>query len=229
MSGDRSNGLADWLNRPLYNYAEADRLAGVSRGTAQRWLTGYGYYDTRGRFITQPPVTPGTVSEGGVSFIDLVEIVAIGGLKEQGFPLRQIRQIVANCQEILKVARPLATLRFKTDGREIFVDRDDALVDVGRRKRRRAWEEVLRPYLETLDYNADDLAHRWWPMGRDERILVDPDYGFGFPVVADTGVRTEIILERFQAGDLNDQIAEDFNITTLEVQRALQFELQRAA
>jgi uncharacterized protein (DUF433 family) len=42
-------------------------------------------------------------------------------------------------------------------------------------------------------------------------------------------VRTEIVLERFQSGDLEDEIARDFGITPLEVQRALQFELQRAA
>ncbi len=48
-------------------------------------------------------------------------------------------------------------------------------------------------------------------------------------MIADSGVRTEIILERFRAGDLNEQIAADFNVTALEVQRALQFESQRAA
>mgnify|MGYP003947620521 CR=1 FL=1 len=59
--------------------------------------------------------------------------------------------------------------------------------------------------------------------------MVDPDYGFGYPVIADSGVRTEIILERFKAGDLEKQIAEDFNVDPIDVERALQFELNRAA
>ena len=29
------------LTRPLYTYAEAERLAGVTRGTSSRWLKGY--------------------------------------------------------------------------------------------------------------------------------------------------------------------------------------------
>jgi len=58
---------------------------------------------------------------------------------------------------------------------------------------------------------------------------LDPDYAFGFPVIRNSGVRTEIILERFQAGDLHDQIAQDFNVDPIEVERALQFELSRAA
>lgn len=60
-------------------------------------------------------------------------------------------------------------------------------------------------------------------------MVIDPEYGFGFPVVAKSGVRTEIILERFRAGDLKEQISADFNIEQVHVERALQFELQRAA
>ena len=218
-----------YLTRPLYGFADADYLANVSRGTAQRWLAGYAYYDTRGQQVVLPPVTPGVHREESVSFADLVEIAAIGRLKETGFSLRMIREIVRNCQEILGMPRPLTTLRFKTDGREIFVDRGDVLLEVGRNKRMRAWSEVLKPFLQELDYDANQLVARWWPLGRSTPVVIDPQYGFGFPVVAKSGVRTEIILERFRAGDLKEQISADFNIEQVHVERALQFELQRAA
>ena len=213
--------------RPLYGFSEADRLAGATRGTAARWLSGYGYEDQHGQRVRRPPVTPKDAPPQGVSFWDLVEVIAIDRLKEAGLSLRQIRHVVANCQEIWRISRPLVTLRFKTDGREIFVDRGDVLVEVGKRKRAQAWNELLQPFLQELDYDAQQLARRWWPMGRSAPIVVDPDYGFGLPVVSGSGVRTEIILERFRAGDLHEQIADDFNLSPIDVQRALQFELQR--
>lgn len=101
------------------------------------------------------------------------------------------------------------------------------LLGARRRKRNRAWNEVFEPLLQTLDYE-DEVATRWWPLGRAHQIVIDPVYGFGFPVVAGSGVRTEIILERVHAGDLDDQIARDFNLDRVQVQRALQFELRRA-
>ncbi len=217
--------------RPLYSFADADYLANVSRGTAKRWLEGYTYFDTRGQRVVRPPVTPGVQraeEQEIVSFTDLVEIAAIGRLKEMGFSLRMVREIVLNCQEILEVPRPLATLRFKTGGREVFVNREDVLIEVGRKKRMQAWIQVLEPFLEELEY-AGELVARWWPLGRSALVVIDPEYGFGFPVVERSGVRTEIILERFKAGDLNEQISADFNIEPLHVARALQFELQRAA
>jgi len=179
--------------------------------------------------VSLPPVTSRTDGSGQVSFVDLIEIIAIGRLKEIGFALPAIRQIVRNCQEILLIERPLATLKFKAGGREIFVERaDDTLLEVGRRKGMQAWNEVLGPFLEDLDYSGE-LASRWWPLGHDKPIVVDPEYGYGFPVVASSGVRTEIIRERFEAGDLEAQIARDFNLDPIAVERALQFELQRAA
>lgn len=213
---------------PLYNYADADRLAGVSRSTSRRWLAGYRYQAPSGERVVQPPVTPGIERRGVVSFVDLVEIVAIGRLRERGFSLRAIRQVVQNCQEILKVPRPLVTLRFKTGGREIFVESGSALLEVGKRRGEQAWREILGPFLQDLDY-TEDMASRWWPLGRRNPIMIDPDYAYGFPVIQHSGVRTEIILERFQAGDLHEQIARDFNIRPIEVERALQFELSRAA
>lgn len=215
------------LSQPLYTYPEADYLAGATRGTAKRWLSGYTFLSVAGRTVQRPPVT---VREGGevagVSFLDLVEVVAIGGLKDFGLNLQAIRRIVANCQELFAVERPLVSLKFKGGGREVFVDEEESLVEVLRGKGQRAWDEVLRPFIDTLDYD-NELARRWWPLGKEELICLDPDYAFGLPVIHRTGVRTETILERLQVGESRDEIAADFNIEPAEVESALRFEASR--
>ena len=215
------------LIRPMYGFAEVDHLAGASKGTARRWLQGYSYARGANR-ISQPPVTQGKSGVEAASFLDLVEVVAISRLKEVGFSLRSIRTIVGNCQEILGVERPLSALKFKTDGRDVFVDRGEILLDVGRRKRMTAWNDVLAPFLEELDYQGD-WVERWWPLGKSRPIVIDPEYGFGMPVIEGSGVRTEIIYERLRVGELPEQIADDFNVSTVEVSRAIQFEASRAA
>src|SRR5215212_2299743 len=61
------------LTARLYGFTDADRIAGVSRGTAKRWLSGYSYTRPDGTRTIQAPVTPGRVSPtDGVSFTDLV-------------------------------------------------------------------------------------------------------------------------------------------------------------
>jgi uncharacterized protein (DUF433 family) len=178
--------------------------------------------------VRRPPVTTGLDRDGTVSFIDLIEVVAIGRLKELGLPLSEIRKIVAECQEDLGYSRPLTSLKFKTDGKETFVSFGDQLLGLRKRRGQRAWNEILEPFLEELDYR-DAYASRWWPMGRDKPIVIDPDYGFGLPVVAKSGVRTEILLERFEAGDSVEQIADDFNLNAADVKEAIDYEKTRAA
>jgi len=216
------------IARPLYSFAETDRLAGVSRGTSRRWLKGYAYKASDGLIVQRPPITTGIEREGAASFIDLIEVVAIGGLKKLGLTLSEIRKIVTECQADLGYPRPLTSLKFKTDGRDTFVSVGDHLLGLRRRRGQRAWDEVLEPFLQELDYR-DAYASRWWPLGRDKPIVIDPDYGFGLPVVSKSGVRTEIILERSEAGDSPDQIADDFNLDVADVEEALRYEKTRAA
>jgi uncharacterized protein (DUF433 family) len=214
--------------RPLYSFAEADRLAGVSRGTARRWLKGYAYKAPDGLLVQRPPITTGIDRDGAVSFIDLIEVVAIGRLKALNLPLGEIRKVVTECQTDLGHPRPLTSLKFKTDGKEIFVSVGDHLLGLRKRRGQQAWNDVLAPFLDELDYR-DAHASRWWPLGKHKPIVVDPDYGFGLPVVDKSGVRTEIILERSEAGDSPDQIADDFNLNVVDVEEALLYEKTRAA
>ena len=214
----------DALELPLYSYSEADYLAGATRGTASRWLSGYRYKSISGDVTQRPPVTKrADIELKGVSFVDLVEVVAIGRLKEIGFSLLDIRRMVENCQAVFNVRHPLASLEFKVGGEEVFVSQGGTLVEILKGRGRRAWQEVLQPFIETLDYHGQ-LAKRWWPLGKSVPVLVDPEYGYGFPVIQGSGVRTEIILERLQAGDSREQIAEDFKVHPKEVDSALRFE-----
>jgi hypothetical protein len=44
------------VNRPLYSFAEADRIARVTPNTSRRWLKGYGFW-YGGEHRQMPPVT----------------------------------------------------------------------------------------------------------------------------------------------------------------------------
>ncbi len=220
---------AERFARPMYSYAEADRIAGVTRGTSKRWARGYSYLSNGAR-VSAAPVTKGVMQPGepGVSFFDLIEVAVIGRLKEIGWSLRAIRAAVESCQALLNLQRPLVTERFKSDGRDFFVQSEGELIElgIGRRKGERAWTEVLDPFLKTVAYEGE-FVRRWWPIGQHRHVIVDPEYGFGLPVVAGSGVRTEIIYEQVQGFVPQQRIADDFNITLEDVEHAIQFEASR--
>ena len=229
---DSVNSDYDLFTRPLYSYAQADRLAGVSRSTSSRWVKGYKYLNDEGDRVTQPSMTAGSKgsTEYGVSFFDLIGIKAIDGLRQLGFGTWKIREIIRYCRDELGVDYPLATQRFKTDRRRIYMHAGDGrLLEVlGGQQGAQAWDRVLDPFLKDLDYQ-NDLARRWWPLGKDALIMVDPAFGFGSPVIVGSGLRTELVAERAEVGDRPEVIAHDFNLTPEQVESALLFESHLAA
>ena len=217
------------LTQPRYSYSEAERIAGLTHGTAKRWLKGYGYTTTDGDRQTQPAVSTGkSVDEYGVSFVELIELAVISRMKEEGLSVQAIRRVVDRCRELFRSSHPLSEFAFKMDGRSVFVSSEDGLVSVGLTpsKGQRAWHEVLAPFLESIEYEAD-VARRWWPLGRDRGVVVDPAIGFGSPVVAARGVRTETIYEQFELGVVPPEIREDFDLTDEQTWEAIRFEAQR--
>lgn len=195
-------------------------------------MKGYHYRDLSGERVSRPPVAGNheTVRVEGVSFLDLVNIKAIDGLRSLGFGTQKIRQVVEYCEQELRVRYPLATQAFKTDKKRIYLHAGDGhLLEVlGGQRGALAWDQILDPFLRTLEYQ-NEFARRWWPLGRNELVVVDPDYGFGSPVVVNSGVRTELVVERERAGDKLEEIAYDFNLTNEQIASALRWEHKLAA
>lgn len=62
-----------------------------------------------------------------------------------------------------------------------------------------AFPQVLKPYLEQLEFGVDGVAARWWPMGKHAGVLVDPRIAFGAPIIEDTRIPASTLAEAFEA------------------------------
>ena len=92
---------------PRYSYAEAERLAGVSRGTAKRWLRGYDDRRRDGESRFREPLIRREHADWGVSFADLVEIAALRRWRDLRWPPPTIRKVAEGCRRTFGVDRPL--------------------------------------------------------------------------------------------------------------------------
>ena len=212
---------------PRYSYAEAEWLAGVSRGTAKRWLRGYTDRRRDGEPQFREPLIQREHTDWGVSFADVVEIAAVRHWRRRRWSLATIRAIVEECRTIFEVERPLITRRFKREAPAVFLHETGDFADLSGPQRKQAWD-TIRAFLDTLDYEGDHVS-TWWPCGRDVPVAVDPEFGFGLPVVACsglcTGLRTEFVLEQFQAGETAASIAEDYRLPVQSITAAIDFEV----
>ncbi|MGB8842605.1 MAG: hypothetical protein WCC64_16210 [Aliidongia sp.] len=52
--------------------------------------------------------------------------------------------------------------------------------------------QVMDPLLKTIEFDERGAPAHWWPLGRREHIVVDPERAFGRPIDAISSVPTSI-------------------------------------
>ena len=214
-----------WRTESMYTFAEAAQLANVSATTVRNWLFGY---TVRGREV--PPLFP---SSNGtmVSFLQMIEIMVAGRFRKSTLgkspSFKKVRDAHMNARELWDMEYPFAHMKLEALGGHIVhflkeggsVATHQAVDDPGQ------WTLpglLRRQTVDQIEYD-DELAARWFPVGKTVPIVVDPKLSTGLPVIEGRGVTVQAIRKRFKAGLRIDFIAKDFKMDPSLVETALQY------
>ena len=215
----------------LYSVPEAARITRIPAQHIRRWLWGY-RYTAGGKRRHRPPLwapeLPPLAAGKGLSFRDLVEIQFVHRFRQEGLSLQFIRRTIDKATELLEKTYPLSSVRFKTDGKRIMAQVVDELTE----ERGSVFDLETGQYLldyvldhlyDALEYSQFDDLLRWWPLGKDRNVCVDPKRSFGSPIVRE-GVPTGIIAGAFKAEGSIEAVARWFEINEASINDALEFE-----
>ena len=221
------------LTAPIYEPAEVARLVGLTPSRVRRWLFGYHFrVGTDRRERKQVPVIRRD-SRGKyryASFLDLIELLSVKSFLDKGFSLQRVRRACDEAASVLQVDHPFARRRFFTSGRQIYLEfqnRAEAanllqLLSGGQ------WviEPIIREFAEQIDFDLEsELASKWWPLGKDEYIVLDPLVAFGAPSIVGRGVKTFNVFDLYRAERQRaDVVAHWMSLTLTEVEAAVRFE-----
>lgn len=225
---------APLINAGIYSIPEASRLTRVSGARIRRWLKGYSFKTKKERHHSKPvwsgqlPPLEGKVAVG---FRDLMEIRFVSAFIDAGVNWRTMRLAHEAAKQKLGTDHPFCTHRFATDGREIMVEQaaasgDKCLVNITNDQRE--FEKIVTPFLKELDFESGYA--RWWPMGKERSVVLDPVRNLGQPTVAGAGVPTRVLAQSVTANEGSiESVAKWFEVDLGEVRDAVEFEAQLAA
>lgn len=225
-----------FIGKGVYTLAEAARLARVPASSIRRWTSGY-EYKLRGERRTSPPVVmsdrKGDSTSPVVTFADLIEVRFLHAFRKHGVDWKAIRIAAHRARELLGRHHPFSTRLFKTDGRTILTElypaaKDPALLDLVRNQFE--FDRIISPMLyEGLEFNQLDVPARWWPLGQDRHVVVDPLRGFGAPLIAEASVPTSILARAVAVEGSIKLVAAWYEVSEDAVRSAVQFEGSLAA
>lgn len=218
-------GGRDPRSAPAYTFSEVARYLRFPVDTLRNWALGHGTF--------RPVFELDDKNAGYLSFWNVVEAHVLSGIRRQyGVKLPMVRSALEYVQQNLGVERPLIEPVFQTDGRSLFVDRYGELINAST-KGQLVMEGLLLAQLKRIDRDECGLPIRLYPFTRpvdadssrvdQPRVVVmNPRISFGRPAVR--GVATSVIWGRYRAGDSIAHLAEDYGLTTEEIEEAIRCE-----
>lgn len=223
---------------PLYGISQAATYLKIPVPTLRTWIRGRKYPVGRNKNIkfSEPVIKLPKDDLPMLSFMNLIEAHVLKGIRKiENIPFYKIRNALGYVEEKFSSKHPLADYQFLTDGVELFIEHLDELVTVSK-SGQLMFRELIQTYLRRIDRNPDKSPIKLYPfLKRDSEeneskiISIDPLVSFGRPVIVGTGVPTDVISERFQAGDSIQELTKDYGISEEKVVEAIRYEYKKAA
>jgi len=233
--------VAERAREPRYTIPEASGFVGVPVSTVRRWSLGH-TRKYQGATRKDDPLikVDGPGSTVPLSFLNLLELRFLGSYRQR-VPLQAIRRALEFAAVALQVERPLLTLDFRARGRSLFLEFAEQsaegeglgplLVDASRSgqfsipEAGELWPSAIDEFMRSVDYDdQEQSAFRWWPLGREQPVIINTLYNGGRPSTATSGVRTRAIAVHRREGLEIRDIAYDVGASETEVEAALTFE-----
>lgn len=216
---------------PLYGLSRAAAYLKMPLTTLRSWVRGRKYpVGQKGEIRFFEPII--RLPQPGVpmmSFMNLVEAHVLNGMRRiENIPFYKVRSALAVIEKQMPAPHPLVERQFETDGIDLFIDHFGQTINQAGQVIIR---DVIAMYLRRIDRDVDLTALRLYPFLRKDEthdepkhVMIDPLISFGRPVLVGTGVPTDVVAERFYAGDSWDDLARDYGLTPQQVEEAIRYE-----
>lgn len=228
----RHDRRSEVLEMPSYGIPEAAGCLLIPVTTLRAWFLGQHYQSAAGRRLFKPPLNIAQRTPPLLSFINLVEAHVLDAIRRHhGVTLQNVRKALAYLEKHFPSACPFADQRFETDGLDLFVEHYGALINISSQGQG-TMRELVAAYLRRVDRDPKGVPIRLFPYTRHREpdepkaVMIDPRVSFGRPVLVGTGIATEIIAERYKAGESIDDLADDYGRQRWEIEEAIRYELQ---
>ena len=211
-----------WRTKPLYTIVEAAHLTHVSHQTIRNWLYGY---TVKNRNIL--PILGKQEKAPQVSFLQLAEILIVGGFRKNKVHIDRIRDAYDFAKSQWGIEYPFASLKLEPLGGHILHRFEEekpgaSLATLDTKLQQWTLPGFVLDTIHRFDYELE-FAARWYPKGKRVPIVVDPQISSGLPTIKNRRVTIETIRKRFKADYTPSFIASDLKLTQNEVLAALRW------
>ncbi len=215
--------------KPRYSVARASHYLHISPSTLRSWVRGRSYPKGGGIERWPPLIKTGQL----LSFNNLIEAWVLRALRvDHGVKMAAVRQALDYAEKEFGISRLLLSRELQAMPGNVFLERFGQLINLNL-SGQLATKELLRAVLERVNRNPFGLPTRMFPTGSydidalklaPKLIMIDPAISFGRPILVSRGIRTSAVVGRIDAGELPEDVAQDYGLEPYEIEAAIFYE-----
>jgi uncharacterized protein (DUF433 family) len=205
----------------LYSIPDVARILGLEPSFVRRWLKEY--WGNRFKFGKKNSFYWGSGREKAIHFYTLIEFYVFYQLRKQGLSAQSIAKSYQTIANELKTPFPFANHTILTDGRKIFYVIDADTIINADKTNQINFAAILREFCHQIDFGRDQIALRYWPLGKEKNIVVDPHHQMGQPVIKNTNILAETLYRMNTAGEKVSFIASLYDVSEGDVKASIEF------
>jgi len=160
-----------------------------------------------------------------VSFHTFIEFYVMMRFSEAGVKPKQVIEAHKELVKMYNTAFPFTKKEvlkgINSDGKYVYLKTKQGIIALNGTKQFNL--DLIQLFFINLEFDNDNLASKFWPIGKKKSILVDPERRFGHPVIDGKNIFPEVIFNHYKAGDPVAYIAHVYKLSEQEVNNALEY------
>jgi len=207
------------LGEGIYTAADAARILRIPYSKANYWFQYYvkhRLFDSVG-FRHYFPIK----NSIAVNFLTLIEMYVFYALKEKKQKTRDIITAHHNMHKHLDTPYPFAMEHIYVMGKKILFGDEDSMTAANNLLR--VIPEITKEHAEKITFSDERIAKKFYPLGKDKSVVINPENQFGHPIIDGTNIMTDTIYDYHLGGDSKEFIADLFDISVQNVEDAIEY------
>jgi uncharacterized protein (DUF433 family) len=204
----------------LYTIPDVANILNLDRTLVRRWLREY--WGNQFRLKGKSFASWGKDREKTIHFFTMIEFYVFYQLRKLGVSAQNIAKSHEIIAKELGTAFPFANSRILTDGKKIFYTLNSDLIINADKSRQINIKSIIEAFCHKIDFGNDFNAQRYWPLGKEKNIVVDPHHQLGQPTVNNTNILAETLYSMFTSGEKIGFISSLYNVSEEDVKASIE-------
>lgn len=170
--------------------------------------------------------TFGEKGNKAVNFYTLIEFYTFYQLRKEGISAQMIKKAHQKIGVELNTPYPFAK-NILTDGKKIWYEFLENLVNADG-KQQIVIKPILLPFLTKIEFNQDNIADKYFPLNKSKAVVIDPRFQFGQPTITGTAIKVETIVQLYNGGESQKNIAALYDLKPAQVKDAIAYHIKCA-